>query len=115
MKNIQRRAATLVDLLLFEIAVNTFNGVFGSSHGRSYSHAKMAAQESITDTQKLLFGEACCSSDNMSAAAFALSLRYRLPDVIHAIANDSQRGELLQRQRVGICIDQGRLVGVSAG
>lgn len=107
-EDIQRRAAMLIDLLLFEVAVNTFAGVFGSSHGRSYEPMqKWAAQENITDTQKLLFGRGVfAGSDNMSAAGFALSLRYRLPDVIHAIANDSQRAELLQRQRVGICIDQ---------
>jgi hypothetical protein len=56
---------------------------------------------------KLLFGKGCFSgSDNMSAAAFALSPGYRLPGVLYAIANDSARPELVQRQRSGICIDQ---------
>jgi hypothetical protein len=107
-EDIQRRAATLIDLLLFEITVNTYKGVFGSSHGRSYEPMlKWASQESITDTQKLLFGHGVFSgSDNMSAASFAVSLRYRLPEVIYTIANDRQRAEMLQRQRVGICIDQ---------
>ncbi|OGO33751.1 MAG: hypothetical protein A2W35_12355 [Chloroflexi bacterium RBG_16_57_11] len=107
-ENIQRRATMLTDLLLFEIAVNSFAGVFGCSHGRSYEAMhKWAAQESIIDTQKLLFGRGVFAGcDNMSAASFALSLRYRLPEVIYSIANDGQRAELLQRQRVGICIDQ---------
>jgi hypothetical protein len=107
-EEIQRRATMLIDLMLFEMAVHNFGGVFGSSHGRSYEPMKKwAAQESTTDTQKLLFGRgvfAC--SDNMSAASFALSLRYRMPGVLYAIANDCQRAELLHRQRVGICIDQ---------
>jgi hypothetical protein len=113
-EDIQRRSAMLIDLLLFEIAVNSFSGVFGSSHGRSYEPMqKWAAQESITDTQKLLFGRGIfAGSDNMSAASFALSLRYRVPDVIYAIANDYQRDELLQRQRVGICIDQANWWGL---
>lgn len=107
-EEIQRRSAMLIDLMLFEMAVHNFAGVFGSSHGRSYEPMqKWAAQESTTDTQKLLFGRGVFSgSDNMSAASFALSLRYRMPSVIYSIANDSQRSELLQRQRLGICIDQ---------
>jgi hypothetical protein len=107
-EEIQRRSTMLIDLILFEMAVNNFAGVFGSSHGRSYEPMKKwAAQESTTDTQKLLFGRgifAC--NDNMSAASFALSLRYRMPAVIYAVANDTRRAELLQRQRIGICIDQ---------
>ncbi len=111
---IQRRSAMLIDLILFEMAVNNHAGVFGSSHGRTYEPTKKwAAQESTTDTQKLLFGRGIfSSSDNMSAAGFALSLRYRMPGVIYAIANDSQRGELLHRQRVGICIDQAEWWGL---
>ena len=113
-EEIQCRSAMLIDLLLFEMAVNNFSGVFGCSHGRSYEPMKKwAAQESTTDTQKLLFGRGIFSgSDNMSAASFALSLRYRMPGVIYAFATDSIRSELLQRQRVGICIDQAEWWGL---
>jgi hypothetical protein len=113
-EDIQRRSAILIDLLLYEMAVNNFAGVFGGSHGRSYEPMqKWAAQESTTDTQKLLFGKGIfAGSDNMSAASFALSLRYRMPQVIYDIANDTQRPELLQRQRVGICIDQAEWWGL---
>lgn len=113
-EDIQRRAAMLIDLVLFEMAVNNFNGVFGSSHGRSYEPMqKWATQESTTDTQKLLFGRGVfAGNDNMSAASFALSLRYRMPGVIYAIANDCQRVEMLQRQRVGVSIDQAEWWGI---
>ena len=74
------RATMLIDLLLLDIALNSFKGVFGSTHGRSYENTKKsAAQEGTSDTTRLLFGLGVYSGfDNMSAAAFALS-RYRLP------------------------------------
>ena len=105
---IRRRAAMLVDLLLFEMAAHNFSGVFASSHGRSYEHnKKWAAQESTTDTQKLLFGRGVfAGQDNASAAALALSPVYSLPCVLFDIANDQERPELLHRQRMSINIAQ---------
>ncbi len=113
---IRRRAIALIDILLFEIAANSFAGVFGATHGKSYEHnQKWAAQESTTDTQKLLFGCGIfTANDNMSAIALALSTRYRMPRVLYEIANDQQRPEMLQRQRMGIRIEQAAWWGLSA-
>lgn len=105
---ISRRACILIDLLLYEMAAHNFAGVFASTHGRSLEPAKKwAAQECTSDTQKLLFGRGVfAGSDNMSAVAFALSPRYRMPQALYAIANDQARPELLHRQRMGIQIEQ---------
>jgi hypothetical protein len=105
---IRTRAAMLIDLLLFEMAANQIQGVFGCTHGRSEEPSnKWASQESTTDTFKLLFGKGqFTGSDNMSAAAFALSPGFRMPAVLYKIANDSARPELVHRQRSGICIEQ---------
>lgn len=104
---IKERAAIIADLLLFEVAANSFHGVFGSTHGISDEPAaKWAFHESTSDTLKLLFGKGCYSgADNMSAPAIALSHAYRLPTVIEAVAQDD-RPEMLHRQRSGICVDQ---------
>ena len=63
------------------MALNSFQGVFGSTHGRSYEqNKKWAALEGTTDTAKLLFGTGAFSAyDNMSVALFALSENYRMP------------------------------------
>jgi hypothetical protein len=102
--DIRQRATIITDLLLLDISLNSYNGIFGSTHGRSYEHSKKyAGQEATTDTTKLLFGQGIFSNyDNMSAVAFALSSRYHLPPVIYAIANDQGRPEMLNRQRMGI-------------
>jgi len=87
---IRHKAEMVIDLLLLDMALNSFKGVFGSTHGRAYENTKKwAANEGTTDTMKLLFGMGVYSTfDNMSAPAFALS-GYRVPKVIEAIINDS--------------------------
>lgn len=114
-EEIRQRAAIIIDLLLLDMALNSFRGVFGSTHGCSYEDSKKwANQESTTDTFKLLFGIGVFSSvDNMSAIAFALSTRYQLPKILYEIANDQHRLEMLNRQRMGIEVSQARWWGLS--
>ncbi len=107
-EQIIQRAAMIIDLSLLDMALNNFAGVFGSTHGRSYEHSKKwAAQESTTDVQKLLFGRGVFSAtDSMSAIAFALSQSYQMPRVLYQIANNQDRPEMLNRQRMGIRLSQ---------
>ncbi len=103
---IQRKAEMVINLLLLDMALNSFKGVFGSTHGRAYENTKKwASNEGTTDTSKLLFGMGVFSGfDNMSAIAFALS-GYCLPKVIESIAYDSHLEggcHIENRQRMGI-------------
>jgi hypothetical protein len=115
-EEIRRKAGMVIDLLLLDMALNSFKGVFGSTHGRAYENTKKwASNEGTTDTMKLLFGMGIYSAfDNMSAPAFALSV-YRVPKAIENIATqppsgsphflrkwgERQRG-VENRQRMGI-------------
>lgn len=103
-EEIQRKAGMVIDLLLLDIALNSFKGVFGSTHGRAYENTKKwASNEGTTDTSKLLFGMGIFSNfDNMSAVAFALS-GYRVPKVIELIASDSH---FENKQRMGIKLSE---------
>jgi len=105
-EEIRRRAEMVIHLLLLDMALNSFRGIFGSSHGRAYENTKKwAACEGTTDTMKLLFGMGVYSGfDNMSAPAFVLS-RYRVPPAIEAIAWDTER-TLENRQRMGIRMEE---------
>lgn len=110
---VARRAAIILDLIFFDIALNSHRGVFGSTHGRSYAREKKnALAESTTDTSKLLFGTGVFSgADNMSAVCVALSERYRLPRVIFEVASGSG-GEMVNRQRMGIRIGEAGRWGI---
>jgi hypothetical protein len=103
-EEIRQKAEIVIHLLLLDMALNSFKGVFGSTHGRAYENTKKwASNEGTIDTMKLLFGMGVYSAfDNMSAPAFALS-GYRVPPLIEIIANDSY---LENKQRMGIKLDE---------
>lgn len=104
-EEIRRKAEMVLDLLVFDMALNSFKGVFGSTHGRAYENTKKwAAHEGTTDTNKLLFGMGVFSGyDNMSAIALALS-QYRMPKVIEEISASGRAIE--NKQRMGIKLSE---------
>ena len=105
---IRGKAEMVIDLILLDMVLNSFKGVFGSTHGRSYENTKKwASNEGTTDTSKLLFGTGIFSGfDNMSAIAFALS-GYRVPRAIEEIASRSDwQSDLQNRQRMGIKLSE---------
>ncbi len=109
-----RGAEIILDLMFLDMALNSYRGVFGSTHGRSYADEKRNAfVEATTDTEKLMFGTGTFSLvDNMSGICFALSETYRLPGVIYDIANDYKRESVANRQRMGIKIKEAQRWGL---
>ncbi|MFM8321967.1 MAG: hypothetical protein ACKOC5_13720, partial [Chloroflexota bacterium] len=59
----------------------------------------------LTSTVRLLFGQGQFSGAGLSAAACALSPRYRLPAVLPGIAGDMQRPGMANRQRMGLNLE----------
>ncbi|MBN1883737.1 MAG: hypothetical protein JW885_16360 [Deltaproteobacteria bacterium] len=110
-----RGAEIVLDLLFLDMALNSFHGTFGSSHGRSYAEEKRdGTVESTTDIQKLMFGMGrYAGADNMGAVCLALSDSYRLPRAIQQIVLDTGRDEVENRQRMGIRLDQAKRWGLS--
>jgi len=54
-EQIVRQAETVLDLVFYDMAHNSFRGAFVSSHGRSYTRGKQnALYEATMDTQKLI-------------------------------------------------------------
>lgn len=109
-----RGAECMLDLLFYDMALNSFKGTFGCTHGRSYERQKKSgANESTADTQKLAFGKGIFGEeDNMSGIHLALS-GYRLPKVIYDIAADSDRDEFVNNHIAGIKIKEAPRWGLS--
>jgi hypothetical protein len=109
---IHQKTEMVLDLLVLDMALNSFKGVFGSTHGRAYENTKkLASNEGTTDTSKLLFGTGIFSGfDNMSAIAFALS-GYRVPKAIEIIAA-RYHPALQNRQRMGIKLAEMKKWGI---
>ncbi len=114
-EEIAANAKTVLNLLLYDLALNNFYGTFSSTHGRSYGKEKKnALVESTIDTAKLLFGMGVFSgSDNMSAVTLALSTEYTLPPIIYEVAKDQKRPEMITRQRMGLKIDEAEKWGLN--
>jgi len=110
---IAKRAAMVTDLVLLDIALNSFHGVFGSTHGRSYDRNKKSGMgDSTGPVANLLFGMNRFEYGDMAASGFALSQRYKMPRVIYDIAADLDRPEMVNRQRMGIKIEEARRWGL---
>ena len=110
---IAKRAAMVTDLVLLDIALNSFHGVFGSTHGRSYDRNKKSGMgDSTGPVANLLFGMNRFEYGDMAASGFALSQRYKMPQVIYDIAADLDLPEMVNRQRMGIKIEEARRWGL---
>ena len=107
------RAKMVVDLLLLDIAANSFHGIFASTHGRSYVRQKIKASgESTSPISKMCFGMGQFR-DSLSAVPFALSENYVLPQVIESIGNHLQEQEMTNHQRCGILLEKAEEFGLT--
>jgi hypothetical protein len=111
--DIRIRAEMLIDVLLFEIALHTHRGVFGSTHGRTYARMiKGGRGEHTTTLTKLLFGMGMFfEPDNMGALALATS-SYRCPPPVEAVAADLGR-TILCRERHSLNVEDAARYGLS--
>jgi hypothetical protein len=113
-EEIAGRAAMVADLLIMDMAVNSFRGAFGSTHGRTYEKNKKSAhRDSTRSATKLLFGMNRFRAGGMMAPSLVLSEKYRMPPVIYEIAADVDRAEMVNRQRMGIRIKDAKQWGLS--
>lgn len=101
-------AAILLDRFLLDIALNSFEGTFGATHGRSYKKDKMSAlDEDVYALTKLLFDTSEFPYEpgaEPGATLLARAKKYRLPQVLLEIAQSD--GPFVNRERMGIPIDE---------
>ncbi len=92
-------AAIVLDKLFFSMAINSFNGVFGSTHGRSYTPLiKGGRLESTSGIGRLLWGMGIYNHHLLGTVSLACAANYELPPIIQAIAAD-RPDELWSRER----------------
>ncbi len=106
-EEIATRAAMLIDLILFDIAVDSFNGQYATSHGRvTASSIQSAAGGSVTTLAALAWGQGRFdSAGNMGVIGLATSPRYTVPPVIQALALDNP-DEYFNFERHSFPLDQ---------
>lgn len=97
-ENVMELSAMIMDKMLFTMAVNSFKGVFGSTHGRTYaSQTKTPQLESTSGIGRLMWGMGVFNSSLRGLVALAIS-DYPFPLMIAGIAADMP-DEMLNRER----------------
>lgn len=107
-REITEKAAMILDRLLFDLALHSFRGAFGATHGRSYKKDKNTAlHENTFNLSKLLFDQTeygYTSRGDSTAVMMARARRYRLPEVILDVAASDV--PFADRERMGIELDE---------
>jgi hypothetical protein len=94
-------AALVLDKMFFTVAVNSFKGVFGSTHGRSYTpNIKTGYREGTSGISRLLWGMGIFNEKILGSVSLACS-SYELPPVISAIATDQPEALWSREQHTG--------------
>jgi hypothetical protein len=97
--DVREMATVVLDKLFFSLAINSFKGVFGSTHGRTYTpYIKGAYLEPTSGIGRLLWGKGIFNDRILGTVSLACAVGYLLPPVIEAIALDPS-AEIWNRER----------------
>jgi hypothetical protein len=105
---IARRAAMLLDVMFFDMAIDSFRGSYGTSHGRTYADGIVAGglSEATTGLQRIAWGMGNLGGAGNSGANFlAAGKRYKVARTIQAVAGLMPE-ELTNRERQSLLIDE---------
>jgi hypothetical protein len=85
-----RLAEALLDKLLLSLAANSWRGVHGTAHGRSYTRTLRSSRlEETAPIMWLLWGTGALNAAVLPATALATAAGYRLPPLVRAVATDA--------------------------
>ena len=104
--DLRRMATALLDLIFFQLAVNSWRGIHGCSHGRTYAPALADANlEATSGLQRIAWGLGAFNDEDRATVMLASSSAYCVPGVIQRIGADvdarfTARGRAANRFRV---------------
>ncbi len=112
---ISTKAAMVMDIIAYDMAMNYYDGFFATTHGRTYEGELVGGLDDHTaEAGWVLFGlgeyEA---TGSLSGTAVASSTRYFTPDIIETLAVLTASGEFEHRQRDSIDIADGAKWGLT--
>lgn len=110
--SIREQSEQLLHLTLFQMALSTFRGTFGSTHGRSYARLVLnPPRESTHPLCYLFWGEGSYEHALSRSAVLLAASEYRVPPVVQAVALDD-RDEMETRERHGFDVEDGPRYGI---
>lgn len=111
-EEIRTLAAMVLDLIFIDMALNQYDGAFGSTHGRTSEHKMSGRRDSTRSTFKLVFDLNEFNPGNSSSSTLALSTSYLPPYLAWDIAHDTARDEMENRQRMSIKLEEAEIWGL---
>lgn len=101
-EQVREMAAVVMDKMFLTIALNSFKGAFGSTHGRTYvPHIQSARLESTSGISRLMWGMGLFNRHIRGTVALAGS-KYELPFIIADIAADLPEEMWNREQHPGV-------------
>ena len=89
-EDLRASAETLLDKTLLSLASNSWRGVHGAAHGRSYVQTLRSSRlEETAPILWLLAGVGALNEAVLPVTALATARRYRAPDIIRRLAGDA--------------------------
>jgi hypothetical protein len=86
-RELRQLAEALLDKMLLTLASNSFRGVHGAAHGRSYTTTLRSARfEETAPIMWVLWGTGALNSALLPAVSLATARRYQLPPLVRAVA-----------------------------
>ncbi|HET7770108.1 MAG TPA: hypothetical protein VFN74_15140 [Chloroflexota bacterium] len=111
--DLRHGARRTIDLILFDIAVHSYRGTFGATHGRAYMRDIRPATSPVSAVSQLFWGLGGLGRVSLSAPLLATS-DYAAPDAIRAIAVD-RPAEMIARARHSLNVEDAFLRGLNPG
>jgi len=88
-ENLVRAARTLLDKILVTLASNSWRGIHGAAHGRSYVHTLRSSRfEETSPILRLIGGVGTLNDAVLPVTALALAHTYEIPDVVRALVTE---------------------------
>lgn len=112
-EEIAAKAAHLLDIMFFDMAVDSFRGTYGTSHGRTYPrHVLSGCNEATASAAKIAWGLGVFNDpSNMTAVSLATSRRYRVAPLIERIAQHLPE-EVENRERHSLRTEEAERFGI---
>lgn len=80
-------AEALLDKLLFTLAANSWHGIHGAAHGRSYAQALRSSRfEETAPVMWAAWGTGALNDKVLPATCLARSTRYQVPELVRSVA-----------------------------
>lgn len=110
-EDIRVKSKLLMDLLMFDLACNSFHGHLGGTHGRAYTKPLTnPGYESVGPVMKLAWDEGDMEQEVSSCGILLASYGYHCPQAIRETARVT--GEWIHKQRVSMEVKDAKSYGI---